>query len=234
MRETRESQQAGKGLRHPGFLMRAGLLAAIVALVTGMGLVSTPWAETASPTDGAPGGESASEARTIFAGGCFWCSEADFEKIDGVVRVRSGYTGGKEVNPTYKQVASGRTGHTEAVEIVYDPDRISYEELLDVYWLSIDPTVEDRQFCDVGAQYRTAIFVADDKEKKLAEASRDIVRRKLDKPIFTEIQTAGTFYPAEDYHQDYYKKNPLRYKYYRFNCGRDKRLAEIWKGTAKP
>lgn len=168
------------------------------------------------------------EARAIFAGGCFWCSEADFEKLDGVRDVRSGYTGGSEVDPTYEQVSRGATGHTEAVEVIYDPSQISYEKLLDVYWRSIDPTVKDRQFCDVGRQYRTAVFVANDSERKLAEAGKKQAAMTLGKPIHTEIASAAKFYPAEEYHQDYYLKNPLRYKYYRFSCGRDKRLAELW------
>jgi peptide-methionine (S)-S-oxide reductase len=168
------------------------------------------------------------ESRAVFAGGCFWCSEADFEKVEGVIDVRSGYTGGPELDPTYEQVSRGATGHTEAIEVVYDPSRVSYQKLLEIFWRSIDPTVKDRQFCDRGSQYRSAIFVSDSTEKKLAESGKAKAASTLRKPVFTEIEMATKFYPAEEYHQDYYLKNPLRYKYYRFNCGRDQRLAELW------
>jgi peptide-methionine (S)-S-oxide reductase len=170
----------------------------------------------------------AAKSRAVFAGGCFWCSEADFEKVEGVIDVRSGYTGGPELDPTYEQVSRGATGHTEAIEVVYDPSRVSYQKLLEIFWRSIDPTVKDRQFCDRGSQYRSAIFVSDSTEKKLAESGKAKAASTLRKPVFTEIEMATKFYPAEEYHQDYYLKNPLRYKYYRFNCGRDQRLAELW------
>lgn len=166
----------------------------------------------------------------IFAGGCFWCTESDFEEIVGVKSAVSGYIDGKVAKPTYKQVSSGSTGHTEAVKIVFDPAVVSFKELLQVYWLSVDPTVKDRQFCDTGSQYRTGIYYLDDSQKKEAEKSKSAVKDLLKKTIYTEVKKATTFYPAEEYHQDYYKKNPVRYKYYRFQCGRDSRLKEIWEG----
>lgn len=171
-------------------------------------------------------------ATAIFAGGCFWCMEADFEKLEGVIAVESGYTGGSVNNPNYHQVSQGGTGHAEAVRVLYDPQRISYEKLLDYFWRNIDPTVNDRQFCDIGSQYRSAIFYQDDTEQKLALASKLALEKSGRFPhIYTEIVAAGAFYPAEDYHQDYYKKNPIRYKFYRMNCGRDARLKSLWTQT---
>lgn len=169
-------------------------------------------------------------AVATFAGGCFWCMEPPFDKLDGVLSTTSGYTGGEVENPTYKQVSAGGTGHAEAVQVRFDPDRISYEELLRVFWRNIDPTVEDRQFCDRGSQYRSAIFVHDEAQRDAAERSKRALQanKPFDGPIVTEIVGAGPFYEAEEYHQDYYKKNPLRYKYYRFSCGRDQRLEELW------
>jgi peptide-methionine (S)-S-oxide reductase len=175
----------------------------------------------------------AETATAIFAGGCFWCMEEPFDVLPGVLSTTSGYIGGHVENPTYKQVSSGSTGHTEAVRVAYDPDRIEYAALLDVFWHNIDPTVKDRQFCDRGSQYRSVIFVATPEERRLAEASRERVAERLGVPIHTEISDAGPFYPAEDYHQDYYRKNPIRYRFYRRGCGRDARLAEIW-GDAAP
>lgn len=165
-----------------------------------------------------------------FAGGCFWCIEADFEKVDGVLTVTSGYTGGHVSNPTYEQVSAGGTGHTEAIRVVYDPDVVTYEELLEVFWHNIDPTVADRQFCDIGDQYRSGIFVHDEEQRRAAERSRaELERTKpFREPIVTEITSATSFYPAEAYHQDYSKRNPLRYSYYRKGCGRDRRLKELW------
>ena len=168
------------------------------------------------------------QAKATFAGGCFWCVEADFDKVPGVLSTTSGYIGGKTVNPTYQDVSGGRTGHAEAVEIVYDPAKVSFEKLLDVFWHSIDPLVKDRQFCDVGNEYRSAIFVHGDEQKRLAEDSKKAVAAKLQKPVETEIVVAGPFYKAEDYHQDYYLKNATKYKFYRWNCGRDQRLQQIW------
>ncbi len=164
----------------------------------------------------------------IFAGGCFWCVEADFDKVEGVTSTISGYTGGLLVDPTYQQVISGRTGHTEAVEVVYDPARVSYERLLDVFWRNHDPLAKDRQFCDRGNQYRPGIFYRNEQQRSLAEATRQKHQERFKQPIQTEITAATTFYAAEDYHQDYYKKNPVRYQVYRFNCGRDARLQELW------
>ena len=187
---------------------------------------------TAADGEGNPATEPPAEglARATFAGGCFWCMEPPFDKLDGVLSTTSGYTGGPEVRPTYKQVAYGRTGHTEAVEIVYDPTKISYEKLLYVFWRNIDPTVENRQFCDSGTQYRTSIFVHDADQRRLAEESLAAI--EADPPfqgeIVTPILDAETFYPAEDYHQDFYKKNPTRYHSYRQGCRRDARLEQLW------
>lgn len=171
----------------------------------------------------------ANSATAIFAGGCFWCIEADFEKLDGVIEVESGYTAGDLPNPSYTQVSNGGTGHAEAVRVFYNPQRVSYEELLDYFWQHIDPTVKDRQFCDSGTQYRSGIYYQNDAEEKSARASKS----KLEKSgrfanVYTEIKAASTFYPAEEYHQDYYKKNPVRYKYYRFSCRRDARVESLW------
>lgn len=168
--------------------------------------------------------------KAIFAGGCFWCMEAPFDKLPGVVSVTAGYTGGEKKNPTYKEVSAGGTGHAEAVLIVYDPSKISYPVLLGVFWRNIDPTVVDRQFCDVGHQYRAAIFYLGEGQRKGALLSKAALdkNRPFREPVVTEIIPAAEFYPAEEYHQHYYKKNPLRYSYYRSGCGRDKRLKELW------
>lgn len=175
-------------------------------------------------------GAQAATARATFAGGCFWCVEADFDKVDGVLKTTSGYTGGKTANPSYEEVSSHTTGHAEAVQIEYDPAKVSYDRLLDVFWHSIDPTVKNRQFCDIGTPYRTAIFAHD--AAQLDAARRSLAALEKSKPfkapIVTEIHMADTFYPAEDYHQDYYRKNPARYNYYRWSCGRDARLRELW------
>ncbi len=169
-------------------------------------------------------------AKATFAGGCFWCMEPPFDELDGVYSTTSGYSGGSEKNPTYEQVSAGRTGHAEVVQVLYDPAEISYEELLEVFWRNVDPTTADRQFCDRGRQYRTAIYAHGDEQLRLAEASRQRIAESgiLDKPIVTEIEPAGEFYPAEEYHQDYYLKNPARYKLYRTGCGRDRTLERIW------
>ncbi len=166
----------------------------------------------------------------IFAGGCFWCTEADFEKVAGVIDAVSGYTGGKEVNPTYEQVSSGRTGHVEAVKVIYDPTKVSYAQLLDVFWRHVDPTDDGGQFVDRGPQYKSAIFYGNEEEHQLAEASKEKLAAsgRFDKPIVTLIEPAGPFYPAEDYHQNYYKKNPIRYKWYRSGSGRDRFLEKAW------
>ncbi len=173
--------------------------------------------------------EESKPATAVFAGGCFWCVEADFDKLPGVLATESGYAGGSLKNPTYEQVSAGRTGHAESVRVTYDPKKVSYETLLDYFWHHVDPTVKDRQFCDVGNQYRTAIFFEDDSQRRSAEASKAMLEKSGRLPhVYTEIAPAGTFYPAEEYHQDYYKKNPIRYKYYRTSCGRDARVNEVW------
>jgi len=166
----------------------------------------------------------------VFAGGCFWCTESDFEKIEGVTEAISGYTGGQVANPTYQQVSNGGTGHIEAVQVIYDPAKVSYEMLLEVFWRHVDPTDAGGQFVDRGSQYRSVIFYADDQERQLAEASKKSLEAsgRFDKPIATEILPLGLFYPAEDYHQDYYKKNPIRYHWYRSRSGRDQFLKEAW------
>ncbi|MDB5838991.1 MAG: msrA [Herminiimonas sp.] len=177
----------------------------------------------------APTPAPAQKASAIFAGGCFWCTESDFEKLPGVISAESGYTGGRSENPTYPQVSAGATGHTEAVRVTYDPSKISYPALLEYFWTTIDPTVKDRQFCDVGSQYRSAVYYENAAQRSTIEASKAaILKRGRIKEIYTEIAPATRFYPAEAYHQDYYKKNPIRYKYYRTSCGRDKRLEEVW------
>ena len=172
--------------------------------------------------------------KATFAGGCFWCMEGPFDKLPGVISVTSGYTGGTVKNPTYKQVSAGGTGHAEAVQIVYDPTGIGYSKLLDVFWRNTDPTVIDRQFCDVGSQYRTGIFYHTEEQRLLALKSKEALEKSkpFKGPIVTEVTKAGEFYPAEEYHQHYYKKNPIRYRYYRNACGRDQRLKELWGDAA--
>ena len=169
-----------------------------------------------------------SGATAIFAGGCFWCVEADFDKVDGVLSTISGYIGGQTANPSYEEVVRGGTGHAEAVEIAFDPAKVTYQKLLDVFWRNIDPLAKDRQFCDRGDQYRSAIFYRGDEQRRAAETSKAAVQAKFKQPVHTELVAAGQFYKAEDYHQDFYLKNPVRYKFYRFNCGRDARLEELW------
>lgn len=174
----------------------------------------------------------AETAVATFAGGCFWCVESDFDKVPGVISTTSGYTGGSVANPTYHQVSAGGTGHAEAVEVVYDPAKVTFTQLVEFFWRHVDPTVKDRQFCDRGDQYRTAIFFHSDEERKIAEASKAKVAAELKQTIYTQIVPAGPFYKAEDYHQDYYLKNPARYNFYRWSCGRDQRVQELW-GTKK-
>ncbi|MBL8659294.1 MAG: peptide-methionine (S)-S-oxide reductase MsrA [Rhodospirillales bacterium] len=166
--------------------------------------------------------------RAVFAGGCFWCMVHPFDEIEGVKSVTSGYTGGTLANPTYEQVSAGGTGHLESVEVVFDPAKVGYQTLLDVYWRNIDPFDSGGQFCDRGASYRSAIFVANDEQRAAAEASKRALQQRFGQPIATDIRPAGPFYRAETYHQDYYKKNPLRYRFYRYNCGRDARLEAVW------
>lgn len=168
-------------------------------------------------------------ATAVFAGGCFWCMEEVFDKVPGVLSTTSGYIGGKKTDPTYEEVSAGGTDHAEAVEVKYDPAKVSYAQLLEVFWRNIDPTTKDRQFCDGGDQYRAAIFYVGAEQKKLAEASKQmIVASKRFKRVYVDVDAATQFYPAEEYHQDYYTKNPLRYKYYKFTCGREQTLERIW------
>ena len=189
----------------------------------------TIWLATfASAAAQQPATDPAKPATAIFAGGCFWCVEADFDKVPGVISTTSGYINGRTPNPTYEQVSRGGTGHAEAVEIVFDPAKVSYEKLLDVFWHNIDPLAKDYQFCDHGDQYRSGIFYLGDAQRQLAEKSKAAVQARFKEPVQTEIAAAQTFYKAEDYHQDYHTKNPLRYKFYRFNCGRDARLQQLW------
>lgn len=169
-------------------------------------------------------------AQATFAGGCFWCMEAPFDEVAGVVSTTSGYAGGNKINPTYEEVSAGGTGHAEAVQVAYDSTRISYAQLLAVFWRNIDPLTPNRQFCDSGTQYRSAIFYHNEEQRRLAEASKQRLAGRFSQPIVTEVVPLQTFYPAEEYHQDFYKKNPLRYKAYRSGCGRDRRLQELWGG----
>ena len=166
----------------------------------------------------------------VFAGGCFWCVESDFDTLPGVISTTSGYTGGHVANPSYEQVSGKHTGHAEAVEVVFDPQKVSYAQLVEFFWRSIDPTTKDRQFCDAGSPYRSEIFVRGTEQRAVAEASLAALEKSkpFEAPIVTEITDAGEFYAAEDYHQDYYRKNPLRYSYYRYGCGRDARVEELW------
>lgn len=179
---------------------------------------------------GTAAGGSESMEKATFAGGCFWCMEEAFEKLPGVISVTSGYIGGRVANPTYQQVSGGGTGHAEAIQVVYDPAKVGYDKLLDAFWRNIDPTVRDRQFCDVGSQYRTGIFFHSEEQRLQAVKSREALEKSspFKEPIVTEITKAGPFYPAEEYHQDYYKKNPLRYSFYKSNCGRVNRLRQLW------
>jgi peptide-methionine (S)-S-oxide reductase len=192
----------------------------LLSLIFAAAFAGAAGAQTAAPKP--------ERAVATFAGGCFWCVESDFDHVPGVLSTISGYTGGHVANPTYHQVSAGGTGHAESVEITYDPSKVSYQQLLTYFWHHIDPTVKDRQFCDVGNQYRTAIFVHNEEQRKLAEASKKKVEAELKVPIYTQIVNAGPFYKAEQYHQDYYKKNPVQYKFYRWNCGRDQRIKQIW------
>lgn len=177
-----------------------------------------------------PSAEAASEAKAYFAGGCFWCMEEAFEKVEGVTAVISGYMGGTVANPNYEQVSAGRTGHAESVEVTYDPSKVTYQKLLDAFWRNIDPLTPNAQFCDHGEQYRSAVFYGTEEEKRLAEESKQTIERskRFSRPIVTQIVSATAFYPAEEYHQDFYKKNPIRYKFYKYNCGRAQRLEDLW------
>ncbi len=197
----------------------------LVTLATGLIawliLANVPLVETtgASPS-----------AKAYFAGGCFWCMEEAFEKVEGVLSVVSGYMGGTVANPTYEEVSAGRTGHAESVEVIYDPTKVTYQKLLDAFWHNVDPLTPNAQFCDHGTQYQSAIFYSTEDERRQAEESKAAIEqtKKFQTPIVTQLVPAATFYPAEDYHQDYYKKNPLRYKYYKYGCGRANRLEALW------
>ena len=196
-------------------------IALAIGLIVCMILVNVPLADTPAATP---------SAKAYFAGGCFWCMEEAFEKVEGVVSVLSGYMGGTVANPTYEEVSAGRTGHAESVEVTYDPTRVNYQKLLDAFWHNVDPLTPNAQFCDHGSQYRSAIFYSSEEEKRQAEESKAAIEqaKKFPAPIVTQLASASTFYPAEDYHQDYYKKNPLRYKYYKYGCGRANRLEALW------
>ena len=182
------------------------------------------------PVSGGQAADPSALTKAFFAGGCFWCMEEVFEKVPGVISVTSGYMGGRVENPSYEQVSGGGTGHAEAVEVSYDPQKISYAKLLDAFWRNVDPVTANAQFCDHGSQYRAVIFYQTDAEKRLAEESKRTIEqsKRFAQPIVTELVMASRFYPAEDYHQDFYKKNPIRYKFYKYNCGRAQRLEELW------
>jgi peptide-methionine (S)-S-oxide reductase len=220
--------------RMPG----AGTAAAVViACLTALAMPPRADAQEAQPAPSMAAQPAAAPLQTaVFAGGCFWCVESDFDKVEGVVSTISGYLGGSAATATYPQVSSGATGHTEAVQVVFDPGKVSYQQLVDYFWRTIDPTVKDRQFCDLGAQYRSGIYPLSDDQMRIAQESRAALERgkPFRNPIVTEIVAAGPFYVAEEYHQDYYRKNPLRYKFYRTRCGRDQRIVELWGKPPSP
>lgn len=203
------------------------LIVAVAALAGALLSANLPRKATEAAEPAPAPAPTAGTAKATFAGGCFWCMVPPFDRLDGVLKVTSGYTGGNVPNPDYEQVSTGETGHAEAVEIVFDPARISYQQLLHVFWENIDPLTDEAQFCDAGSQYRTAIFYHDETQRQLAEATREAEAAKLEAPIVTEIIAAGPFYPAEDYHQDFYKKQSEHYRLYREACGRDRRLKEL-------
>ncbi len=216
--------------------MRAQRAILVVAIVLGLGyawlrgaFVTGPGASVAANPAAAHAGGTL--AKATFAAGCFWCAEADFEKVDGVRSVVSGYTGGATANPTYEQVSRGGTGHTEAIEVLFDPAVVSYEQLLDHFWRNVDPFAGDRQFCDIGSQYRAEIFVHDAAQRAAAERSQQRVAARLRRAVAIRVTDAGPFYLAEAYHQDYYRTHQAQYRFYRWSCGRDARLAEIWGST---
>ncbi len=210
--------------------MRSWLKGMAMSVIAGCAVIAPP--HTAFPAESRKDETTSMTQHAVatFAGGCFWCMEPPFEKLNGVVSVTAGYGGGTAPNPTYEQVSSGHTGYAESVQIVYDPSKITYAQLLDAFWMNVDPTTSNAQFADHGSQYRTAVFYHTEEQQRLAEASRDQLQRsgKFDKPIVTEIVSATTFYLAEDYHQDYYKKNPIRYKLYRAGSGREEFLKKVW------
>ncbi len=203
------------------YIWRLGVMlsSALIFLVVGLSNIPSP----SVATPGEP-------AKVYFAGGCFWCMEEAFEKVDGVIAAVSGYMGGTVQNPSYEDVSSGRTGHAESVEVLYDPSKVTYNQLLEAFWRNVDPITPNAQFCDHGTQYRAAIFYQNDQEKRFAEESRQAIEqsKRFTQPVVTQIVPASRFYAAEEYHQDFYKKNPIRYKFYKYNCGRAQRLDELW------
>lgn len=203
-------------MRRPSAL---SILTVVIFLVGAWNIQSAGQAAT----DATPG-------KAYFAGGCFWCMEEAFEKVEGVLSATSGYMGGTVVNPSYEEVSAGRTGHAESVEVVYDPAKVSYHKLLDAFWRNVDPVTPNAQFCDHGSQYRSAIFFQTDEEKRASDTSKHTIEqsKRFTEPIVTQIMPASRFYPAEEYHQDFYKKNPIRYKFYKYNCGRAQRLEALW------
>jgi len=207
-----------------------GLFMRITYLLISLGFAALMIGETTAIPQRSFATERSQNAKATFAGGCFWCMEEAFEKVEGVVSAISGYTGGQLANPTYEQVSAGGTGHAESVEVTYDPNKVTYQHLLEVFWHNVDPTTPNAQFCDHGNQYRTAIFYHDETQKRLIDESRQEVERSksFPQPIVTEIVPASIFYPAEEYHQDFYKKNSVRYKFYKWNCGRSQRLEQLW------
>ena len=210
--------------------IRAATLTALLAGAAAAGCAFVTSPDKDEPVQAAPG-EAKQLSSAVFAGGCFWCVESDFDKVDGVVETISGYTGGTLANPTYEQVSHENTGHYEAVKVTYDADKLSYETLVDYFVRHVDPTDPDGQFCDKGESYRTAIFVANDDERAVAEAELVQAEQLLGQEVVTNVIAADTFWPAETYHQDYYKKNPVKYRYYRTACGRDGRIKSLWGET---
>lgn len=220
--------------------MRAGSLLAVIILASLFALATIGFAgqyadqsKTADPSGSSspsPGASASATRVATFGGGCFWCMEPPYDKLDGVISTTSGYMGGDTDNPTYRQVTRGGTGHVEVVQVEYDPDVIGFEELLDVYWVNVDPLTDNRQFCDAGESYRPVIFAHGEHQRALAEASKQAVidSGRFDQPVIVPIEDAKAFWPAEDYHQDYYQKNAASYKYYRWSCGRDQRLEQLW------
>jgi len=206
-----------------------GLALAVAGVVSGAGDASAPDAAAPSAAEVEP-----EPAVAVFAGGCFWCMEKPFDEIDGVVSTTSGYTGGHVADPSYEDVTRGDTGHVEAVRVVYEPERVGYERLLAVFWRNVDPFDDGGQFCDRGDSYRSAIFAADAEQRRAAAASRAEVAERFERPVATRVLDPGPFYPAESYHQDYYRKNPLRYRFYRSRCGRDGRLEALWGEVHEP
>jgi len=200
-------------------IARRSIFAALIGLCLALGTVSTT---------GQPSGTSGQTATATFAGGCFWCMEPPFDALDGVISTTSGYTGGRTKSPTYEQVSSGQTGHAEVLQIVYDPSKVTYDKLLEVFWRNVDAVDGDGQFCDRGPQYRPAIFYYSEDQKRIANTSKERIAAQLGRAIPVQIVAAGEFYKAEEYHQDYYKKNPVRYKFYKWNCGREQRLEKLW------